>query len=116
MGYQFYFINETKKQVVSSKKLWGDFEDKYQLLCYLSACVDDTIKIIGESNIFIEEMENGTHNDFNIINLYEYKIDPNNDDDSEKYRLLEDIIKFDNTPISIISKKELDVEFKTSLE
>lgn len=55
MAYDLFFINETKKQIVGSKKLYAGFELQDQLLCYLSFCHGDTIRIVGEENELIEK-------------------------------------------------------------
>jgi hypothetical protein len=75
MSIQIYFINETKKQVVSTKKLYGNFEDNQQLLCYLSLCAGDTFRTELEGGQWIEKfLYEEKHKDFKHIKLYEFKI------------------------------------------
>ena len=65
MSIQIYFINETKKQVVSTKKLYGNFEDNQQLLCYLSLCAGDTFRTELEGGQWIEKfLYEEKHKDF----------------------------------------------------
>lgn len=55
MGYDLYFINETKRQLVSAKKTdAAGLEDGTALVRYLSTCKGDTIRIVGEEDPFIE--------------------------------------------------------------
>ena len=80
MSLEIYFINETKKQVLSTKKLYGDFEDKQQLLCYLNLCQGDVIRIEFESSTWIEDFLNKKmHIDYKQINLYEFDISVTDD-------------------------------------
>jgi len=80
MGIQMYFINETKKQVVDSKKLYGDFEDKQQLLCYLNLCQGDSFRTEFEDNEWINQFLYGDeHQEYKHVKLYEFKIKPNDD-------------------------------------
>ena len=75
-----YFINETKKQVVDTKKLYGDFEDKQQLLCYLNLCQGDTIKTEFEHSKWIEDfLYNDLYPEYKQIKLYEFAIYPDED-------------------------------------
>jgi hypothetical protein len=77
MSIQMYFINETKKQVVDTKKLYGDFEDKQQLLCYLNFCQGDTIRTEFENSQWIEDwLYENKYPDFKQIRLYEFLIYP----------------------------------------
>ena len=59
MSIETYFINRTKKIVVSSKKIMGGYEDAQQLLCYLTFCVGDTIKLLGEDSKWVHP--DGSH-------------------------------------------------------
>jgi hypothetical protein len=79
----YFFINETKKQVVSCKKLYGDFEDSPQLLSYLSLCVGDTIRI---SNNEDEELGG-----YEFIKLCSYRIKEDRYDCIEFERLINDV-------------------------
>jgi hypothetical protein len=80
MSVQMYFINETRKQVVSTKKLYGDFEDKQQLLCYLNCCQGDSfITEFDDSKWINDWMCNNLHTDYKGINLYEFKINTEDD-------------------------------------
>lgn len=79
MGIQMYFINETKKQVVDTKKLYGDFEDKQQLLCYLNICQGDIIRTEFENSRWVEDFNDGKYPDFKQIRLYEFAIYPDDD-------------------------------------
>ena len=54
MGYDLYFINETKRQIAHSKVLPGGFEYGAALLAYLSRCQGDTIRIVGEDDALVE--------------------------------------------------------------
>ena len=75
MSIQMYFINETKKQVVDSKKLYGDFEDKQQLLCYLNLCQGDKFRTEFEDSQWINSfVYEDKYQDYKHIKLYEFKI------------------------------------------
>lgn len=90
-----YFINETKKQVVSSKKLYADFEQKQQLLCYLNFCQGDVFRTEFESSQWIEDyLYNSLYDNYKYIKLYEYKINIDDClyDNPEVERLLETIM------------------------
>ena len=98
MSIQMYFINETKKQVVSSKKLYGRFEDDSQLLAYLNLCQGDTIKLEFEHSVFVEDFINGVgYQNYRKINLYEYNITQDSDGDlydcSDFDRLMREVQK-----------------------
>ena len=80
MSIQMYFINETKKQVVDTKKLYGDFEDKQQLICYLNLCQGDRFRTEFENSKWIESfLYDNTPSDYNHIRLYEFDISPEED-------------------------------------
>lgn len=90
MSFQIYFINDTKKQVVDTKLLFGDFEDKQQLLCYLSLCNGDSFRIEDECSQWVEDfIYNGKYAEYKHIKLYEYAIYIGDDlyDSSEFERL-----------------------------
>lgn len=55
MAYDHYFVNDTKKQIISSKTLDFGYERGIELALYLSMCVNDTIRILGEENEFIKK-------------------------------------------------------------
>ena len=75
MSIEMYFINDTKKQVVSSKLLYADFEDNQQLLCYLSVCQGDTIRLLIEGSEWVEEfLCDRKHIEYKQIRLYEFSI------------------------------------------
>lgn len=94
MSIQMYFINETKKQVVDTKKLYGDFEDKQQLLCYLNLCQGDVFRTEFENSQWIEEwLYDGLYPDFKQINLYEFSICPTDDlYKSKEFDRLRDVV------------------------
>ena len=94
MSVDCYFINETKKQVLESKMLYADFEDNQQLLCYLSFCQGDTIRLVNENSAFVDEFCNlGMHKEYKYIRLRDYKIYPNSDlyENEDVERLRKDI-------------------------
>ena len=68
MSIEMYFINDTKKQIVSTKKLYGDFEDKQQLLCYLNMCQGDNFRTEFEDSECIYDAE------YKHIKLHEFNI------------------------------------------
>jgi hypothetical protein len=71
MSYDIYFINKTKKEIVSSKQTSDGFEDNSQLIKYLSGCINTEIMIIGESHKFVDELKDGFHSEYKFIKLYE---------------------------------------------
>ena len=72
MSVEIYFVNKTKKQIVSSKRIFAGFELSELLLAYLSCCVNDSIKIVSETDGFIEDfLYDGKHLDYKYINLFE---------------------------------------------
>ncbi len=85
MAIEMYFINETKKQLLRTKKLYGSFEDYNQLICYLNICQGDTITSDFEDSEFINDIIYGDDEEYTIINLYEFNIDL----DSELYNCSE---------------------------
>ena len=94
MGIQMYFINETKKQVVDTKKLYGDFEDKQQLLCYLNLCQGDNFRTEFEDSQWIDSFIYGDkHQEYKHIKLYEFKINVEDNlyDSQEYYRLYDTV-------------------------
>lgn len=92
MGYDYFFINETKKQIVGSKVLYGDFEAKEELLAYLSFCVGDTIRIVGEEDALIEkEVYSIEEGEYKVIRLYDYDIPENRRDSEDLDRLREEV-------------------------
>ena len=75
MSVDTYFVNKTKKQIVSSKQLFCNFEDKNQLLTYLSQCIGDSIIIMNGDCQFIEDYVcEISHQDYKYIHLYEFSI------------------------------------------
>ena len=75
MSIQMYFVNETKKQVVDTKKLYGDFEDKQQLICYLNLCQGDSFRTEFENSEWIESfLYDDIPSDYKYIKLYEFNI------------------------------------------
>lgn len=77
MSIQMFFINETKKQVVCTKKLYGDFEHKQQLLCYLNLCQGDIFRTEFENSKWIEDLlYNNLYPEYKQIKLYEFAIYP----------------------------------------
>lgn len=89
MGYDLFFVNHTKKQVVGSKRTNNGFEDSYQLMFYLSCCKGDTIEIMGEEHAFIEETvySSKSSTGYKYIRLYEYYADYDGMPDHQKDRL-----------------------------
>jgi len=80
MSVQMYFINETKKQVVDTKKLYGDFEDKQQLISYLNLCQGDRFRTEFENSSWIESfIYENIPSDYQHIKLYEFDININDD-------------------------------------
>lgn len=80
MSVQMYFVNETKKQVVDTKKLYGDFEDGQQLLCYLNLCQGDTFRTEFENSSWIESfIYDNKPSDYKHIKLYEFDIKSGDD-------------------------------------
>ena len=70
MSIQMYFINETKKQIISTKKLFFDFEDSKQLLAYINICQGDTLRTCFEDCQFIEDyLYDNKHTEYKKINL-----------------------------------------------
>ena len=94
MSVEMYFINETKKQVLSTKKLYGDFEDKQQLLCYINLCQGDLIRTEFEDSKWIEDfLYNEMHLDYKKINLFEFRINVNDDlYESKEFDRLYDVV------------------------
>lgn len=92
MGFDLYFINETKKQIVGSKKTHMSFEDKDALLAYLSFCNGDTIKIVGEDHSIVDQEVYGLgeNKEYTYIPLHEFKINPDIDapDNERLYRIV----------------------------
>lgn len=75
-----YFINETKKQIIDSKKLHFDFEDSQQLLAYICICQGDTIRTEFQESEFIEDwLYAGKHNEYKYIALHKFNISPTDD-------------------------------------
>jgi len=94
MSVEIYFINETKKQVLSTKKLYGDFEDKQQLLCYINLCQGDLIRIEFESCKWIDDfLYNKMHIEYKKIILCEFKISVTDDlYESKEYDRLYEVV------------------------
>ena len=93
MGYDYYFINETKKQIVHSKKLYAGFEAERALVVYLSFCKGDTIRIVGEENALVEKEVFGYgEKHYQYINLYEFKIPEDDRIDSPDVDRLREVI------------------------
>ena len=76
MGIDIYFVNETKKQVVWVKKLFGSLEISDNIAGYLSFCQGDTIKLEYDGG---EPTEGYDH-----INLYDFDFYGNRDDEIER--------------------------------
>lgn len=96
MSLNLFFINDTKKQVVDTKQLFGDFEDKQQLLCYLNMCAGDNIRIRYENDTWVENwLIDNKHDDYNQIKLSSFEISVNDDlyESSEYDRLHEAVTK-----------------------
>jgi hypothetical protein len=74
MGIDIYFINETKKQVVWVKKLFGSLEISDNIAGYLSFCQGDTIKL------GYDEPTDG----YDVINLYNFDLYGNRDAEIER--------------------------------
>lgn len=76
MGYDLFFVNHTKKQIVGSKNVFGGFEDGKQLSAYLSMCQGCTFEILGEDSGFIERnvYSSAAPDGYKHIELYQYKI------------------------------------------
>jgi hypothetical protein len=70
MSVNIYFVNETKKQIVETKLLYGGLEDSDALACYLSFSEGDTIKVMTEYCDFIEKSI--MNEEFKYIYLYEF--------------------------------------------
>jgi len=98
MSIQMYFINETKKQVVDTKKLYGDFEDKQQLLCYINLCQGDTIRTEFENSSWIENwMYENMCPEYKQIKLYEFEIYPDDDlFDNKEFDRLRQVVNAHN--------------------
>jgi hypothetical protein len=55
MGYDFYFINETKKEILSTKVTdTTGLEFGPHLAWYLSRCKGDTLRIVGREDAVVE--------------------------------------------------------------
>ena len=91
MSIIIYFINDTKKQVVSTKKIYGDFEDKRSLLCYLTICQGDSFRTEFEDSEWVIAFNSGYLTNYRNIKLHEFKILPEDDlyDSIEFHRLIE---------------------------
>ena len=75
MSIQMYFVNETKKQVVDTKKLYGSFENGQQLLCYLNLCQGDTFRTEFDNSSWVESfLYDNKPSDYKHIKLYEFDI------------------------------------------
>lgn len=94
MSVQMYFVNETKKQVVDTKKLYGDFEDNQQLLCYLNMCQGDSFRTEFENSEWIESfIYDNIPNDYKHIRLYEFDIKTGEDlHQSKEYHRLYEVV------------------------
>lgn len=80
MSIQAYFINDTEKQIVDSKVLFGDFEDGQQLLSYLSFCGTCNMRIEFEDSKFIEDWKfNNKHKEYKHIKLHQFDIKSGDD-------------------------------------
>ena len=59
MGYDYYFINETNKEVVSSKVVSDGFEDSLELMEWLKDSINCRIMIVGQDEKIIEDYISG---------------------------------------------------------
>lgn len=91
MSFEIYFVNHTKKQIVSSKRLSGGFEDGDQLLAYLSLCNGDSIDVMGEGSGFIEKNVEDLQgkSEYTYLKLWEYKITGTQSSDTREQGLNE---------------------------
>ena len=74
MSLEVYFINKTKKQILSTKKLRGYFEGSHQLTCYLEMCIGDTIIICYENELVEDIMYGSDKGNYKELNLFDYHI------------------------------------------
>ena len=73
MSVNVSFINDTKKQVVSVKMLFGNFEISNVLLAYLNICAGDSFRTVVDENKWTEEwMYDGMHSEYKQIDLYKF--------------------------------------------
>ena len=92
MALDYYFINETKKQIVSSKVLDFGFEDKEALLSYLSQCRGDTIRIVDESDEVIDDIWScDEESEYKYIDLFSFNLSPDRRSCPETERLYKTI-------------------------
>ena len=92
MATDIYFLNKTKKQIICSKWLCNDFEDRNQIITYLANCLGDTIEIKHETEV--EDIIYNKNSDVKFIKLYEYNFYGGNIDyynNKEVDRLVDDI-------------------------
>ena len=74
MAVEAYFINKTRKQILSSKKLSGHFEDSFQLIAYLNICIGDEIITCFENELIEDILFSEKGNEYKNIKLYDYEI------------------------------------------
>ena len=78
MSVDLFFINDTKKEVVSSKVISSGFEDGQQLMAYLKCCKGDSIRIKGEDDPVVWDFlyeENGKYSDYTEINIDDFTVE-----------------------------------------
>ena len=68
MGYDYNFINRTKKHVVSHKFLSQGFENQKYLCEYLSYCLGDTIDIVSDNVLEDLDLSEYKHKSWWIYN------------------------------------------------
>lgn len=85
MAIVVFFVNDTKKQVVSFKKLYGDFEQKQGLLAYLSLCQGDTLRLEYEDSQWVLDfLYEDKHTEYRRLDIYKYNLGVNDDMISSK--------------------------------
>jgi hypothetical protein len=104
MGYEYFIINETKKQVFGGFKRVGDsYESWPHVLAYLAICNRDTFRFVGEvdsiieSTVYCNDPAKRSH-EYRDISPWDFKIyyDDEKDDigpESEIDRLREEVNK-----------------------
>ncbi len=79
MSTEYYIINHTKKQYVSTKLLYAEFEDNKQIVAYLSCCVNDTLHTT--------RVEDNIPRNYRYINLRKFDISEDKYECNEVERL-----------------------------
>jgi len=72
MGFEYYFINETTEEIVSSKVVSDGFEDSVELMEWLKNSLNCRVMIVGQDEEIIEKhMEGKALIGFKYIDLRE---------------------------------------------